>query len=262
MVAFQGGHPPFKGNSPHLRPQPSRAESSPTRSKVLPLRHGGWVPRIVQAGPGQKEPKPPRAMRATAQRLRAFLHFPPDQRVKGRTAMQAACNRTEGAHPFDFDASSMEAQAHMSCNRCAGYYVQETAPPLAQYRALSTAEPILRLEATLRMTQQCQPSTSVTGQSATGEGATVDTARNGPTVMAVAGGRKQRSSRQPGSRPLLGQRENPLPQREDDTPVFRSSNGSRMRNGCPVNHSSRRINYAAGQAAPLAGEASDASLPP
>jgi hypothetical protein len=46
------------------------------------------------------------------------------------------------------------------------------------------------------MTQQCQPSTSVTGQSAAGEGATVDTARNGPAVMAVACGRKQRSSRQ------------------------------------------------------------------
>jgi hypothetical protein len=56
MVAFQGGHPPFKGNSPHLRPQPSRAESSPTRSKVLPLRRRGWVPRVMQAGPGQKKP--------------------------------------------------------------------------------------------------------------------------------------------------------------------------------------------------------------
>jgi hypothetical protein len=130
MVAFRGSHPPFKGNSPHLHPQPSRAESSPTRSKVLPLRHEGWVPRIVQAGPGQKEPKPPRAMRASTQRLRAFLHFRPDQRVKGRTAMQATCNRTKGAHPFDFDASSMEAQAHMSCNRRAGCYVQETASPL------------------------------------------------------------------------------------------------------------------------------------
>jgi hypothetical protein len=51
-------------------------------------------------------------------------------------------------------------------------------------------------EATLRTAQQCQPSTSVTGQSAAGEGATVDTARNGSAVMAVAGGRKQRSSRQ------------------------------------------------------------------
>jgi hypothetical protein len=40
MVVIQGGHPPFKGNYPHLRPQPARTESSPTHSKVLPLRHG------------------------------------------------------------------------------------------------------------------------------------------------------------------------------------------------------------------------------
>jgi hypothetical protein len=130
MVAFQGGHPPFKGNSPHLRPQPSRTESSPTLSKVFPLRHGGWVPRVMQTGPGQKEPKPPCAVRAIAQRLRVFLHFRPGQRVKGRAAMQAACNHTKGVHPFD-DAFGMRAQAHTSCNRRAGYYVQETASPLA-----------------------------------------------------------------------------------------------------------------------------------
>jgi hypothetical protein len=45
--------------------------------------------------------------------------------------MQVACNRTEVAHHFGFVASSMEAQAHASCNRRAGYYVRETAPPLA-----------------------------------------------------------------------------------------------------------------------------------
>jgi hypothetical protein len=56
-----------------------------------------------------------------------------------------------------------------------------------------------------------------------------------------------------GSRPLLGQRESPHPRSEDDAPVFRSSNGSRTHNGCPANHTSRRINSAAGQAAPLAG---------
>jgi hypothetical protein len=39
-----------------------------------------------------------------------------------------------------------------------------------QYRAFSTAEPVSRLEATLRMTRQCQPSTSVTGRSASREG--------------------------------------------------------------------------------------------
>jgi hypothetical protein len=112
------------------------------------------------------------------------------------------------------------------------------------------------------MTQQCQPGASVTGQSAAGEGATVNTAKNGPAVMAVAGRRKQRSRRQPSSRPIQGQQGNPLSRREDGAPMFRSSNGSHARNGCPVNHSSRRINSAAGQVTPLAGEAGDASPSP
>jgi hypothetical protein len=66
---------------------------------------------------------------------------------------------------------------------------------LRQYRAFSTAEPVPRLEATLRMAQQCQPSTSIMGQSVAGEGATVDMAKSGLTVMASAGGRNQRSRR-------------------------------------------------------------------
>jgi hypothetical protein len=66
---------------------------------------------------------------------------------------------------------------------------------LRQCRAFSTAEPVPRLKATLRMAQQCQPSTSVTGQSAAGEGATVDMAKSGPAVMAAAGGRKEQSNR-------------------------------------------------------------------
>jgi hypothetical protein len=66
---------------------------------------------------------------------------------------------------------------------------------LRQYRAFSTTELVPRLEATLRMAQQCQPSTSVTGQSAAGEGVTVDMAKSGPAVMAAAGGRKQQSNR-------------------------------------------------------------------
>jgi hypothetical protein len=44
------------------------------------------------------------------------------------------------------------------------------------------------------MAQQCQPSTSITGQSAAGEGTTIDMAKSGPAVMAATGGRKQRSS--------------------------------------------------------------------
>jgi hypothetical protein len=88
-----------------------------------PTRHASW--------PKAEEAKPPRAVHATAQRLQAFLHFRPDQRVKGRTAMQLACNRAKWAHPFDSNAPSMEAQAHTSCNRRAGCYVRATAPPLA-----------------------------------------------------------------------------------------------------------------------------------
>jgi hypothetical protein len=123
-----------RGIDPFLKaalPQASRAKSSPTCSRVLPLRHGGWVPHVMQAGPERKEPKPPHAERVTAPRLQALLHPRRNQRLKGRTAMQVACNRTTGTHPFDFDAFSMEAQAHTSCNRRAGYYVQETAPPFA-----------------------------------------------------------------------------------------------------------------------------------
>jgi hypothetical protein len=88
-----------------------------------PTRHASW--------PRAEEAKPPRAVHATAQRLQAFPHFRPDQRVKGRTAMQAACNRAKWAHPFDSNAPSMEAQAHTSCNWRAGCYVRATAPPLA-----------------------------------------------------------------------------------------------------------------------------------
>jgi hypothetical protein len=132
----------------------------------------------------------------------------------------------------------MGAQAHASCNRRAECFVH------------ATVEPIPRLEATQRATQQRQP------------GATVNAAKNGPAVMTVAGGQEQRSRRQPSSHPIWGQRENPLSRCEDNAPVLHSSNGSRTRNGCPANHSPHRINSAAGQAAPLAGEAGDASPSP
>jgi hypothetical protein len=100
------------------------------------------------------------------------------------------------------------------------------------------------------MTQQRRP------------GAMVNAVKGGPAVMTMAGGREQRSRRQPSSRPIRGQRENPLSRREDDAPVIRSSNGSRTRNGRPANHSPRRINSAAEQAALLAEEAGDVSPSP
>jgi hypothetical protein len=155
-----------------------------------------------------------------------------------------------GRTPPTSNAPSMEAQAHTSCNRRTGCYVRATAPPLAPLPCLL----------------DCGPSTVTRGDPAYDP--TVPARRdgqysqNGPAVMAVAGGRKQRSRRQPSLRPIQGQQGNPLPRREDGAPVFRSSNGSHTRNGRPVNHSSRRINSAAGQATSLAGEAGDASPSP
>jgi hypothetical protein len=87
-----------------------------------PTRHASW--------PRAEEAKSPRAVHATAQRLQAFLHFRPDQQVKGRTAVQAACNCAKWARPSDFQRT-LEAQAHASCNRRVGCCVRATAPPLA-----------------------------------------------------------------------------------------------------------------------------------
>jgi hypothetical protein len=176
--------------------------------------------------------------------------------------MQAACNYTKGAHPFDFDASSMEAQAHTSCNRRAGYYVRETAPPLAPVpRILDHG-----ISATTRGNPAHGPTvpTRHTGHGSVSRGRRCD-GRYGQKWADSNGGSRRAEAAvksSAGSRPLLEQRENPLPRREDDAPVFCSSNGSRMHNDCPANHSSRHINSAAGQATPLAGEAGDASPPP
>jgi hypothetical protein len=209
---------------------------------------------------GTKEAKPLRAERVTAQRLQAPLHLHLNQRVKGRTTMQAACNCTIGAHPFYFDASSMEAHAHTSCNQRAGYYVRKTAPPLA---------PVPRLldygtGAATRGNPAHGPTvpTEHIGHGSVSRGRRRD-GRYGQKWADNNGGGRQTEAAvksSAGSRSLLEQQGSPLPRREDDAPVFRSSNGSR--NSCPANHSSRRINSAAGQATPLAGEAGDASPPP
>jgi hypothetical protein len=215
------------------------------------VRHASW--------PRTEEAKPPRAERVTAPRLQALLHFRLNQRVKGRPAMQAACNSTTGMHPFDFDASSMEAQTHTSCNRRAGYYVRKTAPPLTPMSRL--------LDCGTGAATRGNPAhgpivpTKHIGHRSVSRGRRRD-GRYGQKWAGGNGGSRRAEAAvksSVGSRPLLEQQGSPLPRREDDAPVFRPSNGSH--NGCPTNHSSRRINSAAGQATPLAGEAGDASPP-
>jgi hypothetical protein len=242
--------PPFKGGSPYLRPQPSWAESPPTHSKVLPYGAGAGSHRSckpAQSGRSQTAVRgayncpavtsdPPLSPRPAGERAGSHAGgMQPRQvgallRLPTRSAWRPRPTRHATGAP---NASRMQLHRH-----------------LRHYRASSTAEPIPRLEATQRATQQRQP------------GATVNAAKSGPAVIAVAGGQEQRSRRQPSSRPVRGQRENPLSRREDNAPVIRSSNGSRTHNGRPTNHLPRRINSAAGQTAPLAGEAGDASPSP
>jgi hypothetical protein len=224
----------------------------PTTWGLGPTRHASW--------PRTEEAKPPRAERVTAPRLQALLHPRRNQRLKGRTAMQVACNCTTGTHPFDFDVSSMEAQAHMSCNRRASYYVRETAPLLA---------PIPRLlDCGTGVATRGNPAHGPTvpaehiGHGSVSRGRRRDGRYSQKWAGSNGGNRRAEAAvkSSAGSRPLLEQQGSPLPRCKDDAAVFRPPNGSH--NDRPANHPSRRINFAAGQATPLAGEAGDVSPPP
>jgi hypothetical protein len=128
-------------------------------------------------------------------------HAPRSSPYNPGAGSHASCKLAQGRRS--------QTAARGACNCPAVTSIPPLSPRPAGERADSHAggmqprqvEPVPRLEAALRMTQQCQPGASVTGQSAVGEGATVNMAKNGPAVMAVAGGRKQRSRRQPSSRP-------------------------------------------------------------
>jgi hypothetical protein len=131
MVAFQGGHPPFKGDSPYLRPQPSWAESSPTRSKVLPLRRGSWVPRVMQAGPEQKKPnRRARCMQPPSGYKRLSTFAQTSGRKGGQPCRRHATAPSGRTSPTS-NTPNMEAQAHASCNRRAGCCMRATASPPA-----------------------------------------------------------------------------------------------------------------------------------
>jgi hypothetical protein len=198
--------------------------------------------------------------RVTAPRLPALLHPRRNQQLKGRTAMQVACNRTTETHPFYFDASSMDAQAHTSCNRRAGYYVRKTAPPLAPMPRLLDCG----TDAVTRGNPAHGPTvpTEHIGHGSVIRGRRRD-GRYGQKWAGSSGGSRRAEAAvklSAGSRPLLERQGSPLPRREDDAPVFRPSNSSH--NDRPASHPSRRINFAAGQETPLAGETGDVSPPP
>jgi hypothetical protein len=56
MATTRGVDPFLKAALPTRVLSASRTKSSPTCSRVLPLRRGGWVPHVMQAGTEQKKP--------------------------------------------------------------------------------------------------------------------------------------------------------------------------------------------------------------
>jgi hypothetical protein len=93
-----GGRSLFKGGSPHSRPQASRAKSSLTCPRVLPLRHGGRVPHIIQAGPEQK--KPNRRARGACNRPAVTSTPPPSP----KSTVERADRHVGGVQPHHGDA--------------------------------------------------------------------------------------------------------------------------------------------------------------
>jgi hypothetical protein len=224
-----------------------RAESSPTRSKALP--YGAGAGSRMSCKPAQSR-RSQSAARGAHNRP-AVTSDPPllPRSTGGRSGQPCRRHATapSGHASPTPNAPAWRPRPTRHATGAPDAACRQLHRHLRHRRASSVAEPMPRLEATQRTTQRRQP------------GATVNAAESGPAVMTVAGGREQRSRRQPGSRPSQGQQESLLSRREDGAPVIRPSNGSRTHNGRPANNSPRRINSVAGQAA---GEAVDASPSP
>jgi hypothetical protein len=116
----------FKGGSPHSHPQASRAKSSPTCSGVLPLRHGGWVPHVMQLIRNGRSQTTAREAgnRPTVISVPPFSLKPAGERADCHAG---GVQPHHGCAPFRLHRIqwvSVKAQAHTSCNRRNGYCVQ------------------------------------------------------------------------------------------------------------------------------------------
>ncbi len=172
--------PPFKGNSPYVRPQAPRAEFSPTRSKALPCDSGAGSRMSCKPAQGRRSQT---AAHGAHDRpaVTGDPPFPP--RPTGRRGEQPCRRHAAAPDGRASPTSDTPAWKPRPTRQATGAPVAACRQPhrhLCHRRASSVAEPVPRLEATQRTTQQRQP------------GATVKAAESGPAVMAVAGGRAQR----------------------------------------------------------------------
>ena len=145
-----GDRPLFKGGSPHSRPQASRAKSSPTCSRVLPLRHGGWVPHVMQAGPERK--KPNRRTRSV-QLPRGSKHSSILAETSGRKGGPPCRWRATTPRGRTPSASSHPAWMPRPTRHVTGTPVttcKKLHRHLHQCHAFSTAEPVVMIRSSLQ----------------------------------------------------------------------------------------------------------------
>ena len=162
MVAFRKGSPPFlKATLPTCAPRRRGLSLLQHAPRPSPATRG-LGPACHENQLRAEEAKPPRVVRTTVQRLQATPHFRPDQRAEG------AGSHAGGMQPRQVGAllrlptrPAWRPRPTCHATGAPNAACMQLHRHLRHYRASSTAEPISRLEATLRVTQQCQPSTTV-----------------------------------------------------------------------------------------------------
>jgi hypothetical protein len=130
----------------------------------------GYKRSLVLAGTSGRKSEPPRREHATAPRLCTL------------SASSLPVDQHKGPVPHTMQLALWSLRARKPHRH------------LRQCCVFSTAEPVPRLEAAPRVTQQCQLSAAVTSQPVAGVGTTVDMAKSGPAITAPTDGRKRRSN--------------------------------------------------------------------
>jgi hypothetical protein len=155
MVAFRKGSPPFKGNSPYVRPQTPRAESSPTRSKALPC--GAGAGSRMSCKPAQSR-RSQSAARGAHNRPAITSDPPLLPRPTGGRSGQPCRRHATAPSGHASPTPSAPARRSRPTRRATGApdaACRQLHCHLRHRRASSVAEPMPRLEATQRTTQRC-----------------------------------------------------------------------------------------------------------
>jgi hypothetical protein len=183
----------------------------------------------MRADPRREEGEPPHTRHVTVPRLQALSHLRRNQRTEGRTATLGACNRTTVMHPFDFVTFGGPARRPGPTYHATGVTAttcEEIAPPPAPMPHLLDCG----IGAATRGSPARDPTVPIKGD---GHGSVSRGDRHDGwhgqkwTGSNCSGRRAEAAIKSPaGSRPLLKRQVSPLPRREDDAPVSRSSNGS------------------------------------